>query len=134
MAGLKAPPPLVARIAPSVNYLGSGEEIQDRDAARRSMAGVSLRRLYNTARWRHKVKGLRVEILTRDGFACRFCKVPLIGGRDAPDSAVVDHIKPHEGNLALFWDRGNLQALCKKCHDGEKQTQDKAAQRGGGWV
>lgn len=34
---------------------------------------------------------------------------------------VVDHIVPHQGDLKLFWDRKNWQALCKTCHDGEKR-------------
>ncbi|MFE0394738.1 HNH endonuclease [Paenibacillus lactis] len=32
-------------------------------------------------------------------------------------ATVVDHIIPHKGDQALFWDRQNWQALCKKCHD-----------------
>lgn len=34
---------------------------------------------------------------------------------------VVDHIIPHKGDMKLFWSRSNWQALCKPCHDGEKQ-------------
>lgn len=34
---------------------------------------------------------------------------------------VVDHITPHKGDEALFFDQGNLQTLCKPCHDGQKQ-------------
>lgn len=30
---------------------------------------------------------------------------------------VVDHIKPHEGNVDLFWDESNWQAMNKECHD-----------------
>lgn len=30
---------------------------------------------------------------------------------------VVDHIKPHRGDVRLFWDVGNWQSLCKTCHD-----------------
>lgn len=30
---------------------------------------------------------------------------------------VVDHIIPHRGDEALFWDEKNWQALCKPCHD-----------------
>ena len=37
-------------------------------------------------------------------------------GRITP-ATVVDHIVPHKGNLELFWDEGNLQTLCKQCHD-----------------
>jgi hypothetical protein len=36
-------------------------------------------------------------------------------------AAVVDHIRPHEGNEVLFWDAGNLQSLCKRHHEGAKR-------------
>lgn len=39
-------------------------------------------------------------------------------------SAVVDHIIPHKGNMALFWDRSNWQGLCKCCHDRKTATED----------
>lgn len=32
-------------------------------------------------------------------------------------ATVVDHIIPHRGDDKLFWDQGNLQAICKTCHD-----------------
>ncbi len=32
-------------------------------------------------------------------------------------STIVDHIVPHRGDMALFWDEGNWQALCKVHHD-----------------
>lgn len=35
-------------------------------------------------------------------------------------ATVVDHIKPHRGDMALFWDEANWQGLCKPCHDGAK--------------
>ena len=34
---------------------------------------------------------------------------------------VVDHITPHKGDYALFWDSNNWQSLCKPCHDKHKQ-------------
>ena len=37
-------------------------------------------------------------------------------GRVLPAS-VVDHVRPHRGDAALFWDRSNWQALSKRCHD-----------------
>lgn len=37
-------------------------------------------------------------------------------GRVTP-SEVVDHIKPHKGDVVMFWDVDNWQALCKRCHD-----------------
>jgi len=39
-------------------------------------------------------------------------------------ATVVDHIKPHRGDAVLFWDEGNWQPLCKKCHDRKTRTQD----------
>jgi len=28
----------------------------------------------------------------------------------------VDHVIPHKGDLALFWNRDNWQSLCRRCH------------------
>jgi len=30
---------------------------------------------------------------------------------------LVDHIIPHNGSAALFWDAGNLQSMCSACHE-----------------
>ena len=32
----------------------------------------------------------------------------------------VDHVRPHKGDAVLFWDRNNLQSLCKWHHDNDK--------------
>jgi 5-methylcytosine-specific restriction protein A len=37
---------------------------------------------------------------------------------------VVDHIIPHRGDMALFWDRNNHQGLCKTCHDRKTASED----------
>lgn len=29
----------------------------------------------------------------------------------------VDHIIPHRGDKALFWDQGNWQSMCETCHN-----------------
>ena len=39
-------------------------------------------------------------------------------------ATVVDHIKPHRKDMALFWDETNWQPLCKKCHDRKTRMQD----------
>ena len=44
-------------------------------------------------------------------------------GRIQP-AEVVDHIRPHRGNRALFWDPANHQGLCKRCHDTKTATED----------
>jgi hypothetical protein len=41
-------------------------------------------------------------------------------------ACVVDHILPHRGDKVLFWDRRNWQALCKGCHDGDKQRLERS--------
>ena len=40
-------------------------------------------------------------------------------------ATVVDHIQPHRGDPALFWDENNWQALCKSCHDKKTMTDDR---------
>lgn len=41
-------------------------------------------------------------------------------------ATVVDHIVPHRGDQKLFWDTSNWQALCKQCHDSDKQRLEKS--------
>ena len=66
-------------------------------------------------RWR----AARVAFLRNHPF-CVFC---LNAGRYTP-ATVIDHIIPHQGNQAKFWDQGNWQALCKRCHDSDKRVQE----------
>lgn len=40
-------------------------------------------------------------------------------------ATVVDHIEPHRGDQALFWNKANWQPLCKRCHDSTKQRIEK---------
>jgi 5-methylcytosine-specific restriction protein A len=80
---------------------------------------VAGRDWYKSARWQR----LRWSVLLRDGFACQLCKrVEVHSAR-----LVADHKIPHKGDEALFWDEGNLQCLCKPCHDREKQRQERAS-------
>lgn len=39
-------------------------------------------------------------------------------------ATVVDHRIPHRGNQALFWDRGNWDALCTTHHSRDKQREE----------
>lgn len=50
----------------------------------------------------------------RDGYACKMC-------RCIEPNPHADHIKPHKGDLVLFWDEGNVQTLCPDCHNTDKQ-------------
>lgn len=42
-------------------------------------------------------------------------------------STVVDHVQPHRGDRALFWSRSNWQPMCRPCHNGWKQSQERRA-------
>lgn len=71
--------------------------------------------LYNLAAW----KRLRLAHLRMHPW-CRMCEE--MGKAEL--AAVVDHIKPHKGDMALFLDPANLQSLSKACHDRHKQAQE----------
>jgi hypothetical protein len=43
---------------------------------------------------------------------------------------VVDHVIPHKGDEAKFFDPANLQALCPPCHDAGKQKAERAGYSG----
>ena len=36
-------------------------------------------------------------------------------------ATVVDHVVPHKGDSAVFWDTGNWQSLCTNHHNSHKQ-------------
>jgi len=65
---------------------------------------------YRGKRW----KALRQQILIDQAYQCARCHgVGLVMD--------VDHILPHRGSPDLFWDRRNMQALCKACHSRKTQ-------------
>lgn len=39
-------------------------------------------------------------------------------------ATVTDHIVPHKGDPALFWNQDNWQPLCKPCHDRKTAVAD----------
>jgi len=80
---------------------------------------------YKTRAW----ASIRAKRLQRDGWQCRMCKAMLGTGRKSDDgpvrAAVVDHVIPHKGDRALFFNTDNTQALCKECHDTRKQRAER---------
>lgn len=72
-------------------------------------------RLYDSAAWRKASKGYLAEHPL-----CLEC----CGRGRVESSEVVDHVTPHRGDPALFWDRTNWQPLCKRCHDRKTATTD----------
>ena len=82
--------------------------------------GTAAQRGYGS-RWQKASKGfLRANPL------CVYC----LKAGDLRPSEVTDHIIPHKGDMGLFWDRSNWQALCKRCHDAKTATEDGGFGRG----
>lgn len=85
----------------------------------RQARGTAAQQGYSS-RWRRA----RLEYLKRNPLCVR-C---LAEGRVTP-ARVVDHIRPHKGDEALFWAEGNWQALCDwtspwDCHGKKTATED----------
>ena len=62
-------------------------------------------------------------MLVRDNFTCVICKRVSTGKRG---EMICDHVTPHGCNEAKFWS-GPFQTLCKTCHDGVKQREERNA-------
>ena len=78
-----------------------------------------------SADWQHLYKrkrwlDLRERQLMQEPL-CRFC----LATEEVTAAEVVDHIKKHEGNEALFFDPDNLQSLCRHHHDSAKQAMER---------
>jgi 5-methylcytosine-specific restriction protein A len=52
---------------------------------------------------------VRQQVLVDAAYTCAQCGV-------IQANLAVDHIEKHHGNLDVFWNRANLQALCPTCH------------------
>lgn len=72
---------------------------------------------------------LRPAQLLREPF-CRECakRYPLSDPRSRTRATVVDHVRPHRGDWALFIDPANHQSLCKHHHD-QKTAWEQAEER-----
>jgi 5-methylcytosine-specific restriction protein A len=69
-------------------------------------------------RWQKTSKGfLRAHPLCQ----CDECKE---GELRLLAATVVDHKIPHRGDMKLFWDRDNWQAMSKPCHDRKTAKED----------
>ena len=77
---------------------------------KRTAQGEAHHALYANQRWRAASRQFRF-----DHPICAACAVE--------PSAQVDHIQPHRGDAALFWDEDNWQALCARCH-GRKSARE----------
>lgn len=74
--------------------------------------------LYSTRLWRDR----RAHQLKRHPL-CAKCLA-----QDPPRltrATVADHVQRHNGDVLLFF-KGALQSLCKRCHDSDKQSEERA--------
>lgn len=83
------------------------------------------RKWYNKAAWRGP-NGRRAQQLAAEPL-CALC--PDHSKRLA---TIADHVIPHNGDHGLFW-FGELQSLCKSCHDITKQRSERRVGRGVRW-
>lgn len=116
---LKTIKPQISTIKPSVQtprLMAEKQRLQERETS------VEWRKWYKLKRW----EDLRQQVLIRDSYRCCKTGVLLSGKHPAPNSPVVDHIKPHRGNAELFWDMDNLQSVSKEYHDSVKQALEHA--------
>lgn len=95
------------------------------DYDRKRRAEQPWRAWYKTARW---------QLMRRTQLSAHpLCQCPACGEgkKRITPATVVDHVKPHRGNEALFWDPRNLESWSKGCHDSLKQAQEKGGRMPG---
>jgi HNH endonuclease. len=88
-----------------------------------SLESKDYRAWYKLARWCAKPNGLRWRVLVRDMFTCKRCG--YISRHPNASDMVADHVRPHRGDPVMFWAEGNVECLCKACHDGMKQREER---------
>jgi 5-methylcytosine-specific restriction protein A len=76
-------------------------------AAERQRPNADIRAWYHTPEW----QSLKAQVRAEEP-CCRQCWAEGI----ATAGTQTDHIQPHRGNRALFFNRGNLQNLCETHH------------------
>lgn len=84
------------------------------DAARQ---GSAPRGWYKSPVWFRKRRNqLRAE---------PYCRMHRTERDELVVATVADHVIPHRGDYMVFW-HGELQSLCKACHDRRKQSDERA--------
>ena len=85
---------------------------RERQSASADRRGTAHERGYDS-RWQRT----RLGFLRKHPLCCG-CEA---NGRITP-ATLVDHVVPHKGDMALFWERANWQPLCGWCHAHVKQV------------
>ena len=110
-------PRMAPRLTAARPVLAAPKDEAGRSQFRRDTKGHNL---YDSRRWRGSDAkggrdGLRYQVLLDALFTCAMC-----GRMREPSGLVADHKTPHKGDETLFFDRENLQCVCKPCHDSAK--------------
>jgi len=94
----------------------------------RDQRGSAASRGYG-AGWDKFRKAIIADHIAERGLVCACgCGEPLrLGDPGHPDNAEVDHIVPHKGDQAMFWDRRNLWVLRKSCHSAKTNREQSPA-------
>lgn len=96
-------------------------------ADQRSAEALAYRALYKTIEWFK----LRSAQLKRKPYCERSIH------NDRVKATTVNHRKPHRGDRKLFFDPANLESVCKPCHDGPIQREERRGYSpsvdAGGW-
>lgn len=102
--------PLRPCLTPGCNFLTSGSYCSEHQR-RRARQQMQERPSPSTVGYDRRWERARLIFLSKNPL-CVVCQERGI----VSASREVDHIKPHRGDPALFWDETNWQALCKTCH------------------
>lgn len=94
------------------NPLSDQQQLQiQRARQREERTHDRYRLMYKMAEWRDPIVGIRARRLVEEP-TCRECRRM----KRAVIATDVDHVIPHNGNMALFLDYENTQSLCKSHH------------------
>lgn len=109
------------------NYAGCGKTIDDKgycdkhkEIAKKQADALKNRKPHEHSKlYNWQWKKVRANYLMLNPLCVECDKYGLL-----EPATVVDHIRPHKGNLDLFWNESNYQPLCKSCHDRKTATED----------
>lgn len=93
------------------------QSMRDRQRETDRQRGSSASRGYGRGWQKARADFLREHPLCE----CPDCQA---GVRRVTPATVVDHIVPHRGDPALFWDRKNWQAMSAECHNRKTARED----------
>ena len=91
-----------------------GEDRKQKHIRLHGRARPDYHKLYATKGW----ASLRLKMLAAQPL-CQRCKQYNI----IEPGVDVDHVISHKGDTDLFYNRGNLQVLCRRCHSWKTQRE-----------